>query len=88
MKISGIGANVPRKLATFMLGTGLLVSTALGAKAQEVKNDAFQKENTELVDGESGNKGNIGKLILGGTILLYLGCLWFGNKKHDSIPNK
>ena len=88
MKISGIGTSVSHKLATLMLGTGLLVSTALGAKAQEVKKDTFQKEMTELPSEDVGNKGVTGGLIFGGSILAYLGCLWLGNKKHDSVPNK
>ena len=88
MKINGIGANVSHKLATIMLGTGLLMSTMTSSKAQGLQNDVFRKESTEI-QNEKTNKDHMkGELILGSSILAYLGCLWIGNKKHNQAPNK
>ena len=67
------------KLAGIILGTGLLFSSAF-AKANELKNDTFQKERTEFVSDDSaevsGDKTLVGEAILGCGILTYMGlCL-------------
>ncbi len=67
------------KLAGVILGTGLLFSSTF-AKANELKNDTFQKAETELVSDDSaevsGDKTLVGEAILGSGILAYMGlCL-------------
>ena len=73
------------KLAGVVLGLGLFFSPKL-AKANELKNDTFQKEKTELVSEDasevSGDKTLVGESLLGLGILAGMGlALHSKNKK-------
>ena len=76
-------------LAPFVIGCGLLLAGAASAKADSLKKDLFQKENTELTAGFSKktdeDKKILGEGILGVTLLTYIG---FGLYSHLSKKGK
>ena len=81
---SAILRKVARRVATLALGTGLLITTAGSAKAQNT--DDVVRDTVETT--QNSDKSTTGGLIFGGTILAYMGLVALGNKIHDKNNSK